>query len=251
MMKKIINLTNPAVDISIRSVGLRIPANGFYIINPIEYTLWLDEDAITEVSNHVTEGSLILNDGNQNLSIQESLRYLKTLSRVDVSLRDSDVVRGFSKIDFNGNVNVVEDDGVAVVTIGENGNSFTVSCNAIGTVSDKWASVEHPSATSDEVPFVMPGACRITSIAYSNANNSSEIDIRIHKNGSLAYTWEIRNKRVAYNNSSDGLVTAAAGDRISVFFKSVSGTSPKDPLVVLFIAPDSIADGTGGIENGV
>lgn len=75
MAKTVKNVTGS--DIVIDSVGLTIPASDQYTIEVSEYLLWASNEVITEVEPDITAGNLVINDGINDLSATDGLRFLK------------------------------------------------------------------------------------------------------------------------------------------------------------------------------
>ena len=48
--------------ITLKNVGITIPANDFYTIEISEYNLWATVDALTEISPLITAGDIVVND---------------------------------------------------------------------------------------------------------------------------------------------------------------------------------------------
>ena len=88
-------------------------------------------------------------------------------------------------------------------------------------------------------------------MSTSNSNNSSECDIEIYKNSTLVFTWQVRNKRLAYKTVAAGMFSMVQGDRLSIFLRKVTGTDAKDPLIMVSMIMTSFPDADSGIENGV
>jgi len=124
----------------------------------------------------------------------------------------------------------------------------TISFMNDKVTSNKWLTINGtPGSTSDITPAVIPFNAVIFGLAFTNTVNSSDIDLEIHKNGTLLFTWEIRTKRHAYKTNGLSAVTFSAGDTLSVYAKDVAaGIDPDDPVVHIHY---SFTDGTTG-EGG-
>jgi len=252
-MSKILKNTTVSI-IDIPDTGISIPATpGTYVIPEQDYLLWA---ASVDIVAKVNSGDIIVNTGTVDLSATAGLRYLSYSERANVSLNGSVITNAISSLDIQGDATAVDvGSGRVNIVVGQTGTPvgklYTVQGFGTGTTADKWLNVEHPSSTSLTNPLIVPGGGNAVSITYSNSNNSSETDVKIYKNGSLAYTWQVRNKRVAWKILNAGLFSVAQGDRISIYVKKVTGTDPKDPLVVISMMMTSFADADSGIENGL
>jgi hypothetical protein len=257
MLSKVLkNQSSPSVDIEVSEAGVTISGGQAYTIDPINYLYWSTPEAIAELTPFINSGDIVVNDGTNDLSASEGLRFLEYADRPTVTLNGSKITDFAKIIDMQGDVNVLDaGDGESTIIIGETGSAvgklYTIEAFSLGNTFNKWLNVEHPSNSSDTVPFVMPGSGRCIAMTYINENDSSEIDIEVYKNGTLVYTWPIRNKRYAYNVLNAGLFNISQGDRISIFAKRATGTDPKDLSLNISFTITSFADGEGGQETGV
>jgi len=135
---------------------------------------------------------------------------------------------------------------ICELSTGVSGKLITFSAFNTGNTKDKYMLVEHPSAPSNDSPFVTPFAGKIIGLAYTNSDNSSELDVLFKVNGTTQYTWQIRNKRTAYKVLNAGMFTVVQGDRISVYIQGVSGTNAQDPNITFVVSVSTLPDGEGG-----
>lgn len=75
MAKIITNTTGSAIVLS--RVGLRIAAGASYTIEPQEYTLWASSPVLAQVTPYINLGSLVINDGIQNLAAADAINFLE------------------------------------------------------------------------------------------------------------------------------------------------------------------------------
>jgi hypothetical protein len=255
MLSKVIkNTTN--TDIFIEEAGVTILANDQIILDPLVHYLWAKPEMAAEITTAVNAGSIVINNGLADLSPSDGLRYLENPDRISITLNTNSVKKVVTDIDVQGDASVTDQgDGKVRFTVGQNntpiGKLYTIEAFAVGVTTNKWLLVEHPNSPSNQAPFVMPGGGLGVALTYSNANNSSECDIEIYKNGSLVYTWQIRNKRLAWKTVAAGMFTTVQGDRLSIFLRKVTGTDAKDPLIMVSMMMTSFPDADSGIENGV
>jgi len=229
-LKKIIKNTTGS-DIEINETGQTVPAGGQIEIDPINYNYWATSETITEITSAVNAGDLVINNGTSDLNAADGLLFLEHPDRAIVQLSAADVVRVAKILNFQGDVDVSQPiAGQATITIGETGTAtgklYVITGFAPGVTINKWVSVEHPNATSDMVPFDMPGDGRTIALTYSNENDASNADIEFYVNAVLKFTWQIRNKRTAFKVVNIGMFTVVQGDRISIFAKAFSGPGP-------------------------
>lgn len=114
-----------------------------------------------------------------------------------------------------------------------------------------WLKVtEGQAGTSNLEPVIMPFDSIIYAITFVNKDDSIGGDIELYKNGSLLFTWNIVNKRWAYKTDGLSAVTFSAGDRLSIYLRSI-GEDPNDPMVTIHYSFLNSVTGSGGAETGV
>lgn len=75
-MSKIVKNTTGS-DVVLDRVGYVIPASSQHTIEVQEHLLWGNVDAISELTPHITGGTLVVNDGVQDLSVSDAINFLK------------------------------------------------------------------------------------------------------------------------------------------------------------------------------
>lgn len=124
-----------------------------------------------------------------------------------------------------------------------------------GNVSNKWLGYTNSAAPSNTIPFIVPQQMTLKGLLFSNRDDNVDIDVELYINGTLSYTWEIRNKRTAYKVGIVGAPTFAQGDRISVFLRKYSqGTgdnTAQDPVIEVLAKVDTENAAEGGTQFGV
>ena len=135
------------------------------------------------------------------------------------------------------------------------GNLIRFPFIASGNTSDKWLGYVNSAAPSNQIPFINPQDATLNGVTFSNRDNNVDIDIQIFRNGTLVYTWEVRNKRVAWNVGIPGGPSFSQSDRVSCFLKKYTGGSgdstAQDPIVELWIKIDTEQATDSGIQNGL
>lgn len=86
---------------------------------------------------------------------------------------------------------------------------------------------------SNRMPWAFMNNAVISGLKFQNNNNGSDTDLEIYKNGSLYYTWEIRDKRWAWKTNGLSALTYDEGDTIGVRAKTVGGQDPMFALVIV------------------
>jgi len=101
------------------------------------------------------------------------------------------------------------------------------------------------SKSSNAIPYIIPCPMKITAITFTNAINGVDTDIQIYRNGTLLYTWELRDKRWAWLTQGLHTLSFDVGDRIGVYLKD-RGTDPRNVIVTLHYTSWHHEVGEGG-----
>lgn len=124
---------NTISDIVLKTVGYTILASDNYTIEVSEFRFWATPDVITEITPFINSGDITVNDGINDLSATDGIRYLKYPDRAYIQQDSVDVTRVNEVLNFEGEHVEVTDDGngKATVTIGINVSDtlYWVSCN--------------------------------------------------------------------------------------------------------------------------
>lgn len=244
MAKIVKNTTISAIELV--SVGVTIPASGQYEINQKEFLEWASDDLATEITSYLTSGDLVINDGVNDLSLTEGLYYLRYPDWAFNTRFLDDTIRS------NGFVSKNVQEAIEESKITVAGKLLDFDFSSTGNTANKWLNVGHPSAPSDAVPFVCAWGGTVEALSYANSNDLSDTDLQFYVNGSLQYTWEIRDKRTAWIVSSGGLFTVAQGDRISIYASKITGgDTPSNPTGSILVQTLAMGNGSGGTASGV
>ena len=196
------------------------------------------------------------------LSNDDAKELLRSFRIMKVSESNTVKTRDVTQIDFIGNVGVT-DQGNGKVEVNVDGSlnpigklmGFTFFKN--GDASNVWLRFNSSSSASNEVPFIAPYAVKLVSATWVNERDGQDTDVEFYKNGVLALTWQVRNKRSAYDSTLT--FNVAAGDRVSVYMRKVGEEAddddddddePSSPVIqTLFQITDSAAS-SGGQATG-
>ena len=99
---------------------------------------------------------------------------------------------------------------------------------------------------SNRMPWVFHNNAVITGLKFQNNVDSADTDLEIYKNGSLYFTWEVRDKRYAYKTNGLSALTFDAGDRIGVRMKAAGTVDPMFSLVIVQYRYILTTTGEGG-----
>lgn len=179
---------------------------------------------------------------------------------LEVQEEDSQVAFPVTNLNFEGDVSVTDDgSGKATVVIGE-GGQFTGKLadflfSASGNTSDKWVGIGNGSTASNTLPLIIPQDAEISALTFSNQDDNVDIDIELYINGTLDFTWEIRNKRTAWKTDLISMSGIVQGDRISCFLRKYTGgtgdTTAQDPVIEIFLVYTGDNEAEGGTQYGV
>ena len=286
-MSKIIKNTTEN-DVPIKLMGLTIPGSGVLVIEPAEYRMWVEAAVILEVVPLFSAGTLVMNDGNVDMSATDGLNYLLYPDFAKSQRFDITALPGGKQFTERTTQRAIEEsfprilkDGVPVNSTAREidfvGSSFQVTNPAdnkiqvtqditilpgkivdfafinMGNTSNKWLEFASSSAASDTLPYVSPFDGSLIGLTYMNVRDDTSLDIEIYKNGAPFYTWQIRNKRWAYKtNLTVPQPSLNQGDRISIFSKKVAGDgTPSTPIIEMLFQVSSAPLGEGGGQTGV
>jgi hypothetical protein len=165
----------------------------------------------------------------------------------DVSLLSS-VSKKYWKI----NGDSVEEMSPAEKSAVDNDISNSQNVNSAGTLifekggwaRNKWLGIGS-NKFSDKVPYVIPTNMTVTCLTFVNSVNSVEADVEIYKNGSKIYTWELRDRRWAWQSEGLFNLSFVPGDKLSIFLKD-QGTNPKDVIITIHYRVTQHDIGQGG-----
>lgn len=241
MAKIIKNTSNNLVDIP--DTGICVLASpGSYTIPPQDYPLWA---ASINIVSLVEAGTLIVNDGIRDLSSADGVRFLKHPDEAFNQRFSSNPDRN------NGFTAKNTQEAIEEARNTVNAKLCDFEFFSSGSTFNKWLNIGHPSTASNDIPLIAPYSGKAIAIDFSNSNNNSSTDIEIYVNGSLVYTWQIRNKRTAYLALNAGIFSLNQGDRLSMYAKRATGVDPANISGQVTMSLTSLTDGSGGTQNGV
>jgi len=251
-MSKILKNTTIS-DIELDELGVTVPASGQYTLNTEDHSRLGNTDSITEITTHINSGDIVVNDSIDDITVangftlQEAIDYLK-MPTTAFNMRfaaEPERSNGFTKKNTQEAIEESRTSGIGKMLgffFGGSGNTF-----------NKWLGFGNTNSTSDIVPLVLPQDMDLKGITYSNSNDDSSIDIEIYQNGSLLYTYQIRNKRTAYTAGLSG-TNFNQGDRVSIYAKKVTGGSiinPATPEISIYFKLTDESAASGGTQFGV
>jgi hypothetical protein len=133
---------------------------------------------------------------------------------------------------------------------GGGANGSLLYMNDAGS-DNKWLKLNgNHLETSNIIRGLFPLGVRLTGFTFFNKKNNVGGDLELYKNSTLIYTWPIRNKRYAWKTNSLPTLSFNAGDRLSVFCRSVEGQRQIDTpaFFVYFVFTDTTAS-EGGAQT--
>lgn len=240
-------------DIELQEIGITVLASSQYTLNTEEYAKSAGIDSITEISPYITSGDIVINDGVDDITVangfilQEAIDYISSpvfAGHIRFAA-EPERSNGYTKKNVQEAIEQTRTSGIGKIL------NFFFGGN--GNVANKWLGYGNSSSASDIVPLVLPQNSDFKGITYVNENNNSSTNLEVYKNGVLLSIIEIRNKRWAYIAGISG-TSFSQGDRISVFFRKVTGggfINPAVPEVTLIFKLTNEVAATGGAQNGV
>lgn len=215
LIKRLKNISGNTLQILNRDIA----HNSYY---EIPEQLWweLANDASTSAA--VSAGQIIVNDGSQDLTIDDALRLIKRYQDVealDVSYDNSD--SGLSAETAQDAIDelheTLTDRPGAPVTCGFDG----------GASSGRWLEFSG-NVGADDAGFVVPAAGKLTHLSVAVENNTT-CTFTVYKNGSSVATLSLSSARKGSNTQN---VSLAANDELTVKVTSGSGSRPVFNLFV-------------------
>jgi len=223
-------------------IGIEIAAGVYSEIEEVELETYQQDE---EFLAAVTSGdAIIARDNTGATDITDVTRAFQFLFD-KLIIEDSGVfvTEDAERINFTSSLDVAVDSATNTTTVelgptnSNVGSLIQMTFGYHSTAKNKWLNyIENPNG-SDKVHALMPWDARLIRATLSNSKKGADTDIEIHvaPNGdgnltSIAYTWAIRNKRVACTSPS---VDFDAGDKLGLFAKD-QGTDLKNVTVTLY-----------------
>lgn len=244
MSKILKNIT--VSDIEISDTGITLAASSSYTLTHQEYLLWA---ASVDIITNINTGDVVVNDGYNDLSIADGKSFIgyPDTALGQRFLSEPDRSNGFTARTTQEAIEQGRTSGIGTVLpypFISNGNS-----------SNKWLGTYEASHFSNENPLVLPQNSDLKGMTFMSIDNDVDIDIEVYCNGTLAKTFEIRNKRFAYIVGVSPPVTMLQGDRVSVYLKKYTGgtgdQTPQDPTVTLLMKIVAETGADSGQQTGV
>lgn len=246
MIKILRNTTISDIVISDTGITIQPGVGNQYTIPPIDYVLWAES---ADITSFVNSGDILVTDGTSELSSTDGLDFIRYPDNAKNQRFDGDTLRSNG---FPDNISTQAAIEFAKTTVSGKMQDFEFTTT--GNTQNKWVNISHPANSSDIVPFIALWSGSVIGFSYINQNDDSSVDLEFYVNGSLTYTWEIRNKRYAYKTDETGLFTVTQGDRLSIFAKKITGASIVNPSGIsgeVMAVVSTIGSADGGTQTGV
>jgi hypothetical protein len=177
---------------------------------------------------------------------------------VEIEDEGTSLTKKVKKINFIGPAvtatEPVNDEINVTITETAQGSITNYPYIGVGNTSNKWLGTYESNHPSSEVPLIVKQDSDLRGWTFVNADNDVDIDIEVYRNLVLVETFEIRNKRWAYDVGITS-VSFSQGDRMSVYLKKYTGgtgdQTAQDPTVEISLKVSGEASGSGGAQNGV
>lgn len=222
-MSKILK-NNTLSDIAISSLGQTIPASGQIIINTQDYLILASDDAILELTSAINSGDIIINNGTDDLDIEDGLDFIRYPDRADsVFIDDSgfafnaeDVQEAFENVDFI----------IAPLVV-------PVALVYNGTLSDNEFIGYSNLLPGNTTPVICPLSGSFVGFTWSNSRDNADFALEFRRNSTTAtpfFIWSVDNKRT--DNINITPETFVAGDQIYIKYID-EGQNAADATIVL------------------
>jgi hypothetical protein len=255
MIKNLKNTTGS--DIFIADVGVNLPANSTYTIPPQRYWYWTDS---VDIDTHVNSGSVIVNDGDNDLISSTGLTYLKQIFP-SISDNVGIVIPSSVGLKFVGaGISITESSKkIASVNVDHTGGGsilsriWHVTFSGKGASENAWLSYYGTGNSGDKTQCPIPWNSKIVGLSFSTKKCDTNTDVEIYVAAAgtgtspliQAYVWEIRNARTATKVIFPTPINFGRGDKIGTFFRKVSGgQKPQNCDLTIFfqITDESLQD---------
>lgn len=223
-MSKIIK-NNTAFPVEINDIGITIPSNGQYIIPPQDYLLCSDS---IDILNLIQNGTVILNDGNSDLSLSDSLAFAK-YSNFANSVRFTSTT-DLTSVEVNSAIN----ESALLADLALNTPRYAIPLVYNGTVGNNTFIGYSNLVPGDATPIVIPIKSRLIEYTFSNSNASADFTIELIKNSTTNTAFNSESKINTASFVKTGLNELfLSGETIYIKYLD-NGTNASDCVIVLF-----------------
>lgn len=191
----------------------------------------------------VDAGDIIVNDGTTDLTAVFGRLYIEHgFVAAATTVQENDVIINgdTTTINFAGNIGVV-DDGAGKVTITAGQESLqghSLQSLFVGGLKDSWMFLGDSNSTPPSgpeslgavSPAVFAADVEAFALTYSNKNPNVDVDAEFYRNGTLIFTWIIRNAQTATKTTALSALTFSAGDRLGIFLSDVGTGNDADQV---------------------
>lgn len=251
MSKKILKNTT-AQEIDLINIGLVISANSQVEIDERDYLLLASVDSLSELNSYIESSEIIVNDGTEDLPIEEAKNYLKYPHHAE-NIRFDNTSNGFLSKNAQ---DAIEEARNTVV-----GALFNLSFEEYGSAVNEWLEHSGDGKNSDRSPAVIPFPCELRAITFTNSDNDSDTNIQVWKSPvnqgnsrEMVYELQLRNTRTGYKNDIIG-VDFIPGDKVGIYLED-AGVNPDNVVVTLYfkinneISGEGTEQWSGNLSNG-
>ena len=218
-MKKLKNTTQAAIEIE--DVGFfSIPAQSERVIDPAHYLKWARS---TDVVPFIDSGDIVVNDGIDDLPIQEAKDFISHDHKANAIRFDPTNTSFSDKTLQKTTENLCN--GV--------GSIWTSEFGGDALVNDEWAELNHTGLVSNETPDVVVFKSKLIGASYSNSAHTADFDLKLYGNnegdgaGDLTeiWNWVAVDARVARKTDISPDVIVNPGDKLALYVADNSKNS--------------------------
>jgi hypothetical protein len=252
-------------DIFINSAGELIQAGETQVFDPKSYASLQGGVLVGESAEDpaliaaINNGSLVVNDGDEDLSPEEGLRFLEDGGQLKVAIDGVITGRAIRRLNITGEATLsVDAAGIATLTVGNEtakNKIYSFEFTEANRASDEFLEANGDGKNSDASPHVIPFNSKVVGYTLTNSENDANTDVEIYRvaegNGSgpavLVDTWVLRSVRTARKTNFSSDIVFSAGDKVVAFVRD-RGNDPDDVVFKMYLQVTSEVTGEN-VEN--
>ena len=239
-------------DIFIDSAGELIQAGETQVFDPKAYASLQGGVLVGEATEDpalisaINNGSLVVNDGDEDLSPEDGLRFLEDGGQLKVAIDGVIAGRGIRRLNITGEATLsVNATGIATLTVGNETTKnkiYSFEFTEAGSASNEFLETNGDGKNSNATPHVIPFNSKVVAYTLTNSDNDGDTDVEIYRvaegNGSgpavLVDTWVLRNVRTARKTNFLSDIVFSAGDKVVVFVRD-RGIDPDNVVFKIYL----------------
>lgn len=228
-MAKILKNTTGS-PVFIKFLGLQIPANFQLTIEPEDYLILSSSDAVTELTTLINAGTIIVNDGLQDLSASRGIEYIQYPD-------DARKIRFRSPGFILQSINLEDAVYEAATTADDalNAPRYTITLQHKAQISNGTFFGYTELMPGNTTPIILPIESRLEEVTFSNSaiNADFALEFRINTTtGTPFYTQSFTNTQTSVISGLTQIFNS--GDAIYIKYVD-NGDNASDAVLVLYM----------------